>query len=78
MPMSIGMSLHCNPHMAEIELNVMIGQCLNRRIGCLVEVETAVSAGQTYRDNFEAKIAGQFTTQQAGIKLRRLYPTLEA
>ena len=42
--------------MAKIELNVMIGQYLNRRIGCPAEVETAVSAGQTYRNNFEAKI----------------------
>jgi len=33
--------------MAEIELNVMIGQYLNHRIGCPAEVETAVSAGQT-------------------------------
>ena len=58
MSMSIGMSLHCNPHMAEIELNVMIGQCLNRRIGSLAEVETEVSAGRTHRDNLEAKSLG--------------------
>ena len=52
-------------NMAEIELNVMIGQYLNRRIGCPAEVETAVSAGQTYRNNFEVKIAGPFTTRQS-------------
>ena len=58
MPMSIGMSLHCNPHLAEIELNVLIGLCLNRCIGCLAEAETKVSAGRTHRDNLEVKSLG--------------------
>jgi len=65
-------------NMAEIELNVLIRQCLNRRIGSLSEVETAGGAWQTHRDNLDAKIDWQFTTEKARIKLRRLYPTLEA
>ena len=64
-------------NMAEIELNVMIGQCLNRRIGRLADVETAVSAWQAHRDNLNAKINWQFTTEKARIKLRRLYPTFD-
>jgi hypothetical protein len=64
-------------NMAEIELNVLIGQCLNRRMGSLEEVEKAVSAWQTRRDNLNAKVNWQFTYQDARIKLRRLYPTLD-
>ena len=62
-------------NMAEIELNVLIRQCLKRRIARLSEVETAVAAWQAHRDNLNAKIDWQFTTETARIKLRRLYPT---
>ncbi len=64
-------------NMAEIELNVLIGQCLNRRMDSLTQVEAAVSAWQTRRDNLSAKVNWHFTTQEARVKLRRLYPTLE-
>jgi hypothetical protein len=64
-------------NMAEIELNVLIGQCLNRRMGSLTEVAKAVSAWQTRRDNLKAKVNWQFTYHDARIKLRRLYPTLD-
>jgi len=50
----------------------------NRRIGRLAQVKTAVSAWRSYRDNLDAKIAWQFTTEKARMKLRRLYPTLHA
>lgn len=65
-------------NMAEIELNVLIKQCLNRRIDNLPEVESEVSAWQARRDNLEATINWQFTSANARIKLRRLYPTLNA
>jgi hypothetical protein len=65
-------------NMAEIELNVLIGQCLNRRMGSLEEVIRAVSAWQTRRDNLNAKVNWHFTYQDARVKLRRLYPTLDA
>ena len=64
-------------NMAEIELNVLIGQCLNRRMDSLDHVSKAVSAWQRHRDNAKAKINWQFTTRDARVKLRRLYPTLE-
>jgi hypothetical protein len=65
-------------NMAEIELNVLIGQCLNRRMGSLEQVIRAVSAWQGRRDNLRAKVNWQFTYQDARVKLRRLYPTLDA
>jgi len=65
-------------NMAEIELNVLIRQCLNRRMDSLDQVVTAVSAWQTHRDNLNAKICWQFRTQDARVKLRRLYPTFDA
>jgi hypothetical protein len=64
-------------NMAEIELNVLIHQCLDRRIDSLAKVRSAVSAWQTHRDNLKAKVNWQFTTKDARVKLRRLYPTLD-
>jgi len=64
--------------MAEIESNVLIRQCLSRRIESLPEVEAAVSARQTHRGYLDPKVNWQFTTEEARTKLRRLYPTLEA
>jgi len=64
-------------NMAEIELNVLIGQCLSRRIENISEVAKMVSAWQSHRNNLNAKINWQFTTDKARVKLRRLYPTLE-
>lgn len=64
-------------NMAEIELNVLMGQCLNRRIDNIEEVAKEVFAWQKFRDNKKAKVNWQFTCEDARIKLFRLYPTLE-
>ena len=64
-------------NMAEIELNVLNGQCLNRRIDNISTVEKECEAWQQYRNNLNAKINWQFTTKDARVKLKRLYPTLE-
>ena len=64
-------------NMAEIELNVLMGQCLNRRIDNIEEVAKEVFAWQKFRDNKKAKVNWQFTCEDARIKLLRLYPTLE-
>jgi len=64
-------------NMAEIELNVLARQCLNRRIARLSTVKKEVDAWQNHRNNRCAKINWQFTTNDARIKLRRLYPTLD-
>ena len=65
-------------NMAEIELNVLNGQCLNRRIDKLSTVIKECKAWQKHRNNMKAKINWQFTTKNARIKLKRRYPTLQA
>jgi transposase len=62
-------------NMAEIELNVMIRQCLNRRIASIDALRQEVAAWQAQRDQIKATINWQFTTDSARIKLKRLYPT---
>ena len=64
-------------NMAEIELNVLISQCLNRRIDDIEVVRKESSAWQKHRNNKGAKVNWQFTTKDARIKLSRLYPTLD-
>ena len=63
-------------NMAEIELNVLMGQCLNRRIESMKIMKEEVKAWESYRNNKKAIINWQFTTQDARIKLKRLYPTI--
>jgi len=64
-------------NMAEIELNVLMGQCLAGRIPDMEKIKTQVKAWQEARNNKNAKINWQFTTEDARIKLRKLYPTFE-
>lgn len=64
-------------NMAEIELNVLHGQCLNRRIDNIETVEDEVMAWCESRNNMNAKINWQFTTKDARIKLKTLYPKIE-
>jgi len=63
-------------NMAEIELTVLIGQCLNRRIDQIDTMKQEVQAWQQDRNNKEATIKWQFTNDKARIKLKRLYPTI--
>ena len=64
-------------NMAEIELNVLIKQCLGRRIDAMAEMQVEVAAWQNRRTNRNATINWQFTNEDARIKLKRLYPTLD-
>ncbi len=61
-------------NMAEIELNVLVRQCLSRRIESIEEMKEVVNYWQAQRNTNGAKIDWQFTTDQARIKLKRLYP----
>jgi len=63
-------------NMAEIELNVLTAQCLNRRIDNIGTVERESLAWQKHRNNKNAKVDWQFTAADARIKLKRLYPTI--
>jgi hypothetical protein len=62
--------------MAEIELKVLHGQCLNRRIENIETVQKEVIAWQEYRNGLKAKINWRFTAEDARIKLKRLYPSI--
>lgn len=61
-------------NMAEIELSVLKGQCLNRRIADMKTMQAEVAAWERDRNNRTRKIDWQFTTTDARIKLKRLYP----
>jgi len=63
-------------NMAEIELNVLNAQCLNRRIDNIETVINEVAAWQNHRNNKDAKINWRFTTKDSRIKLKRLYPSI--
>jgi hypothetical protein len=63
--------------MAEIELSILMGQCLNRRIGTDAELSREVAAWERPRDRAGSKIDWRSTTPAARIKLRKLYPTLK-
>ena len=65
-------------NVAEVELNVMIRQCLNRRIDSIDILRSEVAAWQAARDRIRAKVNWQFTAADARIKLKRLYPTFDA
>jgi hypothetical protein len=60
--------------MAESELGVLSSQCLSRRIPNKQILEREVAAWQTYRNKHHAKADWQFTTDDARVRLKRLYP----
>jgi transposase len=65
-------------NMAEIELGVLIRQCLTRRIADKATLETEVNAWQTERNAKVVKVDWRFTTADARIKLKHLYPVIHA
>lgn len=64
-------------NMAELELSVLSRQCLNRRIGDKERLEQEVAAWERDRNAAKVTIDWQFTTSDARIKLRRLYPVIK-
>jgi hypothetical protein len=62
---------------AEIELSVLSRQCLDRRMESQGQMAGEVGAWQDERNEREVKVQWQFTTADARIKLRKLYPSLE-
>ena len=64
-------------NVAEVELSVMIRQCLNRRIASIKVLRDEVAAWQASRDRIQAKVNWQFTTDDARVNLKRLYPTFD-
>nr|WP_201390406.1 IS630 family transposase [Ktedonobacter sp. SOSP1-85] len=64
-------------NMAEIELSVLARQCLGERIAGKQELCQRVSAWQDQRNQAQMKINWRFTTADARIKLKRLYPSFD-
>ncbi|MCY4158643.1 MAG: transposase, partial [Bacteroidetes bacterium] len=64
-------------NVAEVEINVMIRQCLNHRIDSIDKLRNEVAAWQEARGQIKGNVDWQFTTDDARIKLKRLYPILD-
>lgn len=62
----------------ELNLNVLNSQCLSRRIDNIETVNEEVKAWCEARNNMNAKINWQFTTEDARIRLKTLYPKIDA
>jgi hypothetical protein len=63
-------------NIAEIELSALNSQCLDRRIPDLKSMQREVAAWEAARNNRGAPVNWRFTTDDARIKLARLYPKL--
>ena len=63
--------------MAESELGVLATQCLNRRIPDKSTLIEEVAAWQSKRNKHHVKADWQFTTDDARVKLKRLYPQFQ-
>ena len=63
-------------NISEIELSVLKRQCLSRRIDNKAELEQAVHAWNVDRNNRQTPVDWQFKTDDARIKLKKLYPNI--
>lgn len=61
-------------NVAEIELNVMTSQCLGRRFADIGVLANELSSWQVMRNTSHKSVNWHFSTQDARVKLRRLYP----
>ena len=64
-------------NMAEIELSVLHRQCLDRRIAHKDVLKQEIAAWEKRRNELSSKVDWQFTTEDARIKLKRLYPSIK-
>ena len=64
-------------NMAETELSVLSRQCLDRRIECKEVMEQEVEQWEKSRNEANMRINWRFTTANARIKLKRLYPSFD-
>jgi hypothetical protein len=77
------LELHYTPkhgswlNMAEIELSVLAGQCLDRRLADRARLEREVAVWQATRNAAGRGVDWRFTTEDARIKLKHLYPTIQ-
>lgn len=64
-------------NMAETEIRIMNGQCLDRRLDCQTKLATEVAGWEDKRNAQQARIHWTFTLAAARLKLRKLYPSNE-
>jgi hypothetical protein len=64
-------------NMAEIELSVLARQCLDRRIPDPTTLAQEVAAWERQRNAAQCRVDWRFTTHDARIKLKRLYPSIQ-
>jgi hypothetical protein len=64
-------------NMAEIEINVLVNQGLSKRVATMDQMEKEVSAWNKNRNKTARKINWRFSTDDARIKLKRLYPLFD-
>ena len=63
--------------MAEIELSVVARQCLDRRIPDIETLRREVEAWEQARNAAVVKVEWQFTTDDARVKLKKIYTTIQ-
>src|SRR5580693_8717889 len=61
-------------NMVEIEIGVLRGQCLDRRIGERERLVAEIGAWEKQRNESAARITWMFTTERARLKLAKAYP----
>ena len=64
-------------NMAEIELSVLSRQCLDRRMPDPTTLAQEVAAWERQRNAAQCRVDWRFTTHDARIKLKRLYPSIQ-
>jgi hypothetical protein len=64
-------------NIADIELAVLAGQCLDRRLADRASLEREVAAWQSTRNATGRRVDWRFTTEDARIKLKHLYPAIQ-
>jgi DDE superfamily endonuclease len=64
-------------NIAEIELSILARQCLSARLSSIQQVQEQVAAWQQQRNQSHVSINWRFTSEDARVKLKRLYPVIE-
>lgn len=64
-------------NVAECELSVLSRQCLSRRLSDQDQLEQEVRVWERERNGLQVRVDWQFTTADARVKLKRLYPKVE-
>ena len=65
-------------NMAECELSVLTRPCLDRRLPDKQTLTDEVAAWEQRRNADEATVRGRFTTTDARVKLKKLYPSIQS